>query len=113
MKIPRPFRLWAFHRYPDKGFPIYVSRYQASVLRPDCLNVLRFMRGADDHMTIDLKSMLGFAWKPEIEEWIKARKCQLKVELELKPTMSEQKNDRMTIRFFEEQDAMEFKLTFL
>jgi hypothetical protein len=113
MKMPRSFRLWAFKRYPDKGFPLFVTRYNASLLDPEFMNVMRFMRGSDDHMTFDLLTMPGFKWKREIDEWMKARDCHFKVELELKPTISEQKHDRMTIRFFEEQDAMEFKLTFL
>lgn len=113
MNLIKSFKLWQFRRKPDNGFPLVIKRYDASLLDENFMAALRFMRNSDDWIKFDLLTMPGFKWREEVAEWMEVRNCQYKVNLELRPQLSEQKNDRMVITFLEEQDAMEFKLTFL
>jgi hypothetical protein len=94
-------------------YPLEIRRYETSVLDPVFMNMLRFMRGSDDVMDFNLGMMPGFKWNDEVDAWMKARDCKYEVNLRLRPTISEQKNDVMTITFASEQDRLEFKLTFL
>lgn len=113
MNIQQAFRRWWFHKRPNQGFTLMIKRYEASLLDPDFLATLRFMRNSDDWIKHDLRAIPGFKWKEEVDQWMKARNCQCKVDIELRPPISEQKHDRMIITFMEEQDRLEFKLTFL
>lgn len=94
-------------------YPLEIRRYEASLLDPGFMNMLRFVRGSDDVMEFDLLTMPGFKWSDEVDSWMQARDCKYDLNLRLRPTISEQKNDVMTITFASEQDRLEFKLTFL
>ena len=106
----------ALRRFFSRGkpwFPLEIRRYQASLLDPEFMNMLRFVRSTDDVMEFNLGTMPGFKWNDEVNTWMAARDCKYEVDLRLRPTISEQKNDVMTITFLSEQDRLEFKLTFL
>jgi hypothetical protein len=94
-------------------YPLDIKRHQASLLDPEFVAMLRFVRNSEDVMEFNLATMSGFKWRSEVESWLVLRNCRYDVNLKLRPHVSGQNDDVMTITFALEQDRVEFKLTFL
>lgn len=113
MKLPKIIRQWIFNRSKTAGYPLTIQRNEATLLHRDFVNEMFVQRNIDFDAEYNLTDMPEFKWRDDVSEWMNNHDSIYKVELRLPAVFSEKQNDTMTITFLEEQDRLEFKLTFL
>lgn len=126
MKIPRSLKLWWFKYKASYGHEVeivthdYVDRVFVDWY--DATKIIFFLvdkyRG-HSYGTINVTGAEGFGIKPEVLQWFKDHAVEWKLIMRLAPAMgknetdAQRKSDMVSLYFFDETQAVEFKLTFL
>jgi hypothetical protein len=126
MKIPRFLQLWWFKHKRSYGYEVeLVTRdYVDKVFNDwhDATKIIFFIvhkHRCSSYTTVNVTSAEGFKLKDEVLQWFKDNDVEWKMIMRLAPELGKnetdamRKSDMVSLYFFDETQAVEFKLTFL
>lgn len=126
MKIPHSLKLWWFKHKRSYGYEVelvtrdYVDRVFADW--HDATKIIFFLVDkyrCNRYTTVNVTNADGFRIKPEVLQWFEDNHVDWKLIMRLAPqlgkneTDAQRKSDMVSLYFFDETQAVEFKLTFL
>ena len=126
MKIPRSLQIWWFKYKASYGHEVelvrrdYVDRVFVDWC--DATKIIFFLVNkyrCHSYRTINVTGAEGFGIRPEVLQWFKDNTVEWKLIMRLAPAMgknetdAQRKSDMVSLYFFDETQAVEFKLTFL